>query len=64
MKSVRCSACNSIISKEEGDKIILRTGYGKSQVFHLFNKDGASITCWHCKEINNLGGKNVVGRKS
>lgn len=64
MKSIRCLSCNSIIAKEENNKIIFRAGYGKRQVYHLFEKPGAFITCWNCKEINDIGGVNgVSGRR-
>ena len=58
MKNVRCPKCNSILAKEEGDRLILRTGFGKRRVFHTFDKRNATITCWFCKEIKNLEENN------
>jgi len=58
-KSIRCKKCSSTIAKEEGNKIILRSGFGKAQTFNIFSKDGAVITCWHCKEVNTIGEKNA-----
>lgn len=59
MKNIRCPKCNSLLAKEEGDRIILRTGFGKRQVYHTFDVKNATITCWFCKEI-----KNVEERKN
>lgn len=54
MHNIRCDVCNSILAKEEGDRLIFRTGFGKRRVFHTFNRKDATITCWFCKEIKNL----------
>lgn len=54
MRNLRCNSCNNILAKEEGDKIIIRTGYGKQRVFHTFPKKDATLTCWFCKEVKNL----------
>ena len=51
MRNIRCSKCNSLLAKEEGDRIILRTGFGKRQTYHTFNKEGATIMCWFCGEV-------------
>lgn len=58
MKNIRCPKCNSLLAKEEGDRIILRTGFGKRQVYHTFDVKNATITCWFCKEIKNVEERN------
>jgi len=55
MKSIRCSKCKSLLGKQEGNSIILRTGFGKRQVYHVFDIVNCSLTCWFCKEIIYLG---------
>ena len=54
MKNIRCRKCNSLLAKQENDTIILRTGFGKRQVFHTFTVINAAIGCWFCKEIRFL----------
>jgi predicted nucleic-acid-binding Zn-ribbon protein len=51
MSNFRCPKCGSFLAREEGNKLIFRTGFGKRKVFHVFNKEDATITCWSCKEI-------------
>ena len=58
MRNVRCSKCHSLLAKEEDNALILRTGIGKRRVFHIFNKEDATITCWLCKEVNKIERKN------
>lgn len=55
MKNLRCSKCNSLLAKEEEGKLILRTGFGKRQVFHVLEVRDGTLTCWFCKEIINIG---------
>ena len=57
VKSIRCPKCCSVIGKEEEGKLILRTGYGKRQVFHVLGLNGV-LTCWNCKEIITIGGNS------
>lgn len=59
-KSIRCPKCYSVVAKQENNQIILRSGYGTRQVYHIFNKDNGTITCWNCKEIINLGDNTNV----
>lgn len=61
MRNIRCPACGSILAKEEDDRLILRTGYGKRKVFHAFNKKDGTLTCWSCREIINLKEENNGG---
>ena len=57
MKSIRCNKCNVVVGKCEENKLILRTGYGSRQVFHVLENNGV-LTCWNCKEIIPIGGNN------
>lgn len=63
MKNIRCGQCNSLLAKEEDKKILIRTGFGKHRVFHLFDETDAVLTCWNCKEVKYLDGGNNGHKK-
>jgi hypothetical protein len=54
MRNLRCPSCQVIVGKVEENKLILRTGYGSRQVFHVLENKGV-LTCWNCKEIITIG---------
>lgn len=64
MKKIRCPRCFSTIAKEELSRVILRTGYGDTRSYHIFDKSNATLTCWKCKEIFNLKEKNDLRTES
>jgi predicted nucleic-acid-binding Zn-ribbon protein len=57
MRNLRCPQCRSVVGKIEENKLILRTGYGSRQVFHVLENKGV-LTCWNCKEIITIGENN------
>jgi phage FluMu protein Com len=54
MRSLKCSHCNSTLAKEENNRVLVRSGFGKRQIYHSFEKGGGTITCWFCHEVNVL----------
>lgn len=64
MRKLRCPRCSSVVAKEEAGRIVLRTGYGNTRCYHIFDKCNATLTCWKCKEIFNLKEKDDLHGKS
>ena len=61
MLNLRCPKCSAPNGKQEGNILIIRTGYGNKRSYHAFDIVAGTMTCWNCKEVINIR-RNVDGR--